>query len=674
MSQNPTNPWPLNPSKPAPPSPSAVPPQNQLQQFGMAHQQQPPPPPQCESPNNIVQPSMMTNNAAVVAALQGKCDFPNNKMLMEYTQEVNRRGHKLEKQPYYVGMLNADDVAPYLKKVGDFGVHACDQEGGQVRLMLTVRGNSGVYHFDMVFDARGRGWNFHPMPPRCLFHKTVIELVDYHRTTPLPTIPEKICLRDSITRPSWFLKHDNVTFDKNDLLGKGNFCEGIYRGKLDRRKLIAVKVCRANWRYTIDTVESNTKEKDAREALIKEGSVMSRIRHPNVITFYGICCDHPPIMIALEVCPGNSLVKHLIDMKAAISVGERIKYLYEAASGMSFLEKNELVHRDLAARNCLISKYGKVKIADFGLSKLVSQLSGENWNNAHIPVSFGEKPWPDWENKKIATYIRRGQMMELPNYTPPQIKALVSETWKINPAERPDFGQIFKRINEIQTMFPAPRPQLCTISKIKGVTVLSAQEIEVLEENSEDIQIEAAVSAMSNPQPPTAELPPSVHGNVVDKMGHVKVKDATFEEADIGNPHQQQQKKHKKKKKTQSRDATRDTHEENLNEKQQSKPKEKEKKKKKKKEQQTSSADQTTLEDGKESRTVDDDGGSNNTVETDNPDITQDKLEKPSPKIKVEKMKRPPRLADKHQGQYPREPGVKSKPEHGKKRRTTGKK
>uniref|UniRef100_A0A914Y5M3 Non-specific protein-tyrosine kinase n=1 Tax=Panagrolaimus superbus TaxID=310955 RepID=A0A914Y5M3_9BILA len=331
MSQNPLNP---NAPKPLPsPTTAPPPPPNHPQQFGMV-QQQPP----CETQNNIVPPSMMTNNAAVVAALQGKCDFPNNKMLMEYTQEVNRRGHRLEKQPYYVGMLNADDVAPYLKKVGDFGVHACDQEGGQVRLMLTVRGNSGVYHFDMVFDARGRGWNFHPMPPRCLFHKTVIELVDFHRTTPLPSIPEKICLRDSITRPSWFLKHDNVTFDKNDLLGKGNFCE-VYRGKLDRRKLIAVKVCRANWRYTIDTVESNTKEKDAREALIKEGSVMSMIRHPNVITFYGICCDHPPIMIALEVCPGNSLVKHLIEMKSVISVGERIKYLYEAASGMSFLEK-----------------------------------------------------------------------------------------------------------------------------------------------------------------------------------------------------------------------------------------------------------------------------------------------------------------------------------------------
>uniref|UniRef100_A0AC35GH05 Protein kinase domain-containing protein n=1 Tax=Panagrolaimus sp. PS1159 TaxID=55785 RepID=A0AC35GH05_9BILA len=141
--------------------------------------------------------------------------------------------------------------------------------------------------------------------------------------------------------------------------------------KLENRRYIAVKVCRANWKYTIDTAgthDLNTKEKDARDALIKEGSLMARIYHPNIMNFYGICGDHPPIMIALELCPGNSLLKHLTNMKEGISVGERIKYLAEAAAGMECLEKNALVHRDLAARNCLISKYGIVKIADFGLS------------------------------------------------------------------------------------------------------------------------------------------------------------------------------------------------------------------------------------------------------------------------------------------------------------------
>uniref|UniRef100_A0A914PMT1 Uncharacterized protein n=1 Tax=Panagrolaimus davidi TaxID=227884 RepID=A0A914PMT1_9BILA len=62
-------------------------------------------------PYEIVAPSMMTNNAAVVAALEGKCEFPKNKMIMNLAKDINERGQQLEKQPYYVGMLNADHVA-----------------------------------------------------------------------------------------------------------------------------------------------------------------------------------------------------------------------------------------------------------------------------------------------------------------------------------------------------------------------------------------------------------------------------------------------------------------------------------------------------------------------------------------------------------------------------------
>lgn len=62
-----------------------------------------------------------------------------------------------------------------------------------------------------------------------------------------------------------------------------------------------------------------------------------------------------------------------------------------------------MVHRDLAARNCLISKYGRVKIADFGLSKLVSQLAGEQWNNQQIPVRWMApetlRPNPEYSSK-----------------------------------------------------------------------------------------------------------------------------------------------------------------------------------------------------------------------------------------------------------------------------------
>ncbi|RCN48521.1 hypothetical protein ANCCAN_05346, partial [Ancylostoma caninum] len=70
---------------------------------------------------------------------------------------------------------------------------------------------------------------------------------------------------------------------------------------------------------------------------------------------FGVACDHPPILIVMEYCPGGDLQSHLKRMKEAIEAGERLVYTLEAARGMRYLHKKNCIHRDLAARNCLIS-------------------------------------------------------------------------------------------------------------------------------------------------------------------------------------------------------------------------------------------------------------------------------------------------------------------------------
>ncbi|KAK6037982.1 hypothetical protein COOONC_24513, partial [Cooperia oncophora] len=148
-------------------------------------------------------------------------------------------------------------------------------------------------------------------------------------------------------------------------IGSGNFCD-VFRGKvtIENKEIdAAVKICHA------PSAEVSPQDiLEARTSMINEVKMMARYRDENLIMFYGVACDRPPVMIIMELCDGGSLDSHLRTRGKLISSTEKLIYLYETSSGMRYLHSVNCVHRDLAARNCLISREGTIKVSDFGMS------------------------------------------------------------------------------------------------------------------------------------------------------------------------------------------------------------------------------------------------------------------------------------------------------------------
>ena len=87
-----------------------------------------------------------------------------------------------------------------------------------------------------------------------------------------------------------------------------------------------------------------------------ETTLMRRLRHPNVVTFFGAGTDHDGMPFLVCELMDTSLQRLLWWEDSAagpISMRQKVKWAHDAASGMAFLHGKSLIHRDLKSGNLL---------------------------------------------------------------------------------------------------------------------------------------------------------------------------------------------------------------------------------------------------------------------------------------------------------------------------------
>ena len=138
-------------------------------------------------------------------------------------------------------------------------------------------------------------------------------------------------------------------------------------------------VLRAAWRGSTVAVKVLDPKKingDVVDAIKREVTTMTANRHPHIVTVLAASVQLPDASIIMEHCLHGSLSDVLARARkhpARLCWRVRLLMASDAACGLAFLHSssNQIAHRDFNTSNLLVTEDMRVKIADFGLSRLV---------------------------------------------------------------------------------------------------------------------------------------------------------------------------------------------------------------------------------------------------------------------------------------------------------------
>ena len=173
-------------------------------------------------------------------------------------------------------------------------------------------------------------------------------------------------------------KEWEIDFSQIQILNKagdGAFGE-VFRGRLWGTE-VAVKVIKG------EITESNLAD------LKKEISILSQIRHPNIVLYLGCCTKEPNVCIVTEWCEKGSVFDLIHKKNVVLSTKRMIQIALDAAQGMNYLHNQEkkIIHRDLKADNLFCSKNWQIKVGDFGLSHMRENMIRPVQNNEQTPLA-----------------------------------------------------------------------------------------------------------------------------------------------------------------------------------------------------------------------------------------------------------------------------------------------
>ena len=131
-----------------------------------------------------------------------------------------------------------------------------------------------------------------------------------------------------------------------------------------------------------------------RESIVQlqqEVHMLSQLTHPNIVRYIGIKRQKDILNVFMEYVPGGSIAS-LLQRFGPLGDSVTRVYTRQILIGLDYLHSQRVVHRDIKGANILVEKSGRIKLADFGMAKMLEFVDIERNNHAKKAIK-GSAYW-----------------------------------------------------------------------------------------------------------------------------------------------------------------------------------------------------------------------------------------------------------------------------------------
>jgi serine/threonine protein kinase len=147
-------------------------------------------------------------------------------------------------------------------------------------------------------------------------------------------------------------------FQVDKLLGRGGMGEVYLATQVSLNRLVALKVLRSNFASNPTYLGR----------LKSEATAVAKLNHANIVHVYTLGCIDNVNFIAMEYVQGTNLRDYILK-KGALDLPLALSIIRQTGQAIGAAGEVGLIHRDIKPENILITKKGRVKVADFGLCR-----------------------------------------------------------------------------------------------------------------------------------------------------------------------------------------------------------------------------------------------------------------------------------------------------------------